>query len=413
MSPAPKVSPVPDVGPAGARSASEIARLHRHRIEKAQAWFFEAAHGSTPRLCPICGYEGMFSPVRQKPEIWCPGCDSRPRHRLLKLWFDREALLGPGAEVIHFAAEPWVRDWCEAKGARYRTADINDLFELQLDLEALDLPENSLDMLIANHVLEHVDDAKALAEVFRVLKPGGQAILTVPMIEGWDETYEETGLDEAARKLRYGDPDHRRFYGSDIRARIRLAGFDLAEFAATEPDVSAHALHRGERIFIATKPGERPTDETTIRTARPEDAPACAAILNDWIDRTAWMPRCHPPEDVLRHYRDDVLPARRVFIAEQAGETLGFLALDPDGVITALYLAKPARGIGVGKALLDCAKAERPTGLTLWTFVANRGARLFYAREGFAEVRRTDGDNEEGLPDILFAWPGTDTGRGD
>ena len=53
---------------------------------------------------------------------------------------------------------------------------------------------------------------------------------------------------------------------------------------------------------------------------------------------------------------------------------------------------------------MAAAKARRPEGLTLWTFVANEGARRFYAREGFVEVGRTEGENEEGLPDVLLAW---------
>ena len=247
------VLPVPEVGPPGARSAEEIARLHAHRIEKAEAWFAEAVRSPLPRLCPICGYRGAFSPVRQKPGIWCPSCDSRPRHRLMWLWLERECRVARGARVVHFAAEPWVRGWFEARGADYRTADINDRFELRLDITAMALPDASLDMLIANHVLEHVDDRAALAEIARVLKPGGRAVLTVPMIEGWDETFEEPGLTAAGRALKYGDPDHLRFYGRDVRDRIRAAGLDLAEYPAVEPDVSTHALHRGERLFIAAK----------------------------------------------------------------------------------------------------------------------------------------------------------------
>ena len=56
------------------------------------------------------------------------------------------------------------------------------------------------------------------------------------------------------RRLHYGDPNHLRFYGRDVRGRIRAAGFDLAEYVAVEPDVSTHALHRGERIFVGLKP---------------------------------------------------------------------------------------------------------------------------------------------------------------
>ncbi|MDT8345357.1 MAG: methyltransferase domain-containing protein [Thermohalobaculum sp.] len=243
----------PIVSAPGRRSPDEIAALHRHRVEKAIAWFTAAAEGRTPRLCPICGYRGAFSPVRFKVETWCPSCDSRPRHRLMRLWMAREMRLPPGAEVIHFAAEPWVREVLEAGGAHYRTADINDKFELQLDITAMDLPDASADMIIANHVLEHVDDRAALAEMHRVLRPGGQAVLTVPMIEGWETTHEDPTLGQAARRLHYGDPDHSRFYGRDIRDRIRRAGFALAEFAAVEPDVSKHALQRGERIFVGTK----------------------------------------------------------------------------------------------------------------------------------------------------------------
>ncbi|MEM1276676.1 MAG: class I SAM-dependent methyltransferase [Pseudomonadota bacterium] len=164
-------------------------------------------------------------------------------------------VLPEDAEVLHFAAEPWVRGWFEDRGARYTTADLNDKFELQLDITAMDLPDASYDLVMANHVLEHVDDAKALAEIHRILRPGGQAVITVPMIEGWDESYEDpTIASEEARTLHYGDPTHLRFYGRDIRERIARAGFNLAMFVAKEPDVSRYALHRGERIFIGVKP---------------------------------------------------------------------------------------------------------------------------------------------------------------
>jgi len=237
----------------GSRAADEIADILAFRATRARSHFDRLSAGPTARKCPICGYHGPFSPVRHKPEIWCPQCDSRPRHRLLKLWMDREMALPDGARVIHFAAEPWVRAEMERHGAQYRTADINDRFDLQLDIEAIDLPDASEDMIIANHVLEHVDDAKALAEMHRVLMPGGQAVITVPMVEGWDETYEDSALTREERAFRYGDPDHLRFYGRDLRDRIRAAGFGLQEFAAREPDVGDHALHRGERIFIGVR----------------------------------------------------------------------------------------------------------------------------------------------------------------
>ena len=149
-----------------------------------------------------------------------------------------------------------------------------------------------------------------------------------------------------------------------------------------------------------------PMDGTTLRPARREDAAACAAIFNAWVDATDWMPRVHDAEDVVRHYREHVFARCAVTVAERAGRVVGFLALAEDGHVDGFYLAEAARGEGVGAALVAEAKRRRPAGLKLWTFVANAAARRFYAREGFVEVRRTDGDNEEGLPDVLLAWAG-------
>ena len=70
-----------------------------------------------------------------------------------------------------------------------------------------------------------------------------------------------------------------------------------------------------------------------------------------------------------------------------------------------LYLAPAARRQGSARRW-SRGQGGGPTGLTLWTFAANAAARRFYAAQGFVELRRTDGDNEEGLPDILLAWPG-------
>lgn len=241
--------------PPGTRSDEEIARIMDVRARRAVEHVASLALSGSDRHCPICGYVGPFSPVRHKPEIWCPSCDSRPRHRLLKLWMDREMVLPEGAKVIHFAAEGWVREEMVERGVQYQTADLNDLFELQLDITDIDLEDASIDMLIANHVLEHVDDEKAFFEIQRVLKPGGQAVITVPMIEGFDSTYEDAAHDTPElRKRYYGDPTHLRWYGRDLRDRFAKPGFEVCEFTALEPEATQFALHRGEKIFIGSKP---------------------------------------------------------------------------------------------------------------------------------------------------------------
>ncbi|MBA3324921.1 MAG: GNAT family N-acetyltransferase [Rhodobacteraceae bacterium] len=146
--------------------------------------------------------------------------------------------------------------------------------------------------------------------------------------------------------------------------------------------------------------------DVEIRRGVEADAGSCAAIFNAWADATEWMPRVHPPEDVARHYREHVFATCRVLAAERDGAVAGFLAVDGEGFVAALFVAEAARGQGVGAALLDAAKALRPEGLTLWTFAANAGARRFYGRHGFVEAGRAAGENEEGLPDVMLTWRG-------
>lgn len=147
---------------------------------------------------------------------------------------------------------------------------------------------------------------------------------------------------------------------------------------------------------------------TVCRPATHGDMSACTDILNRWIDATPWMPRIHDHADVARYYRETVFPERTVIVAERDSRIAGFMALSSDHYVTALYIDTPDRGVGVGRDLLGTAKTLSPQELNLWTFVANDKAQRFYERQGFSAVRRTDGDNEESLPDILYHWRGAE-----
>ena len=94
--------------------------------------------------------------------------------------------------------------------------------------------------------------------MFRLLRPGGRAILMTPIVEGWARSYENPAARTAAdRLLHFGQADHVRIYGRDLRDRIRAAGFDLMEYTAVEPDVRVYGLMRGETVFLATRPEAR------------------------------------------------------------------------------------------------------------------------------------------------------------
>lgn len=148
--------------------------------------------------------------------------------------------------------------------------------------------------------------------------------------------------------------------------------------------------------------GARRREGVVLRPARAFDAAPCAAIVNDWIDATPWVPRRRSPGAVARHFAQAVFPSHRVTVAEVGGEVAGFLALDREAaMIDSLYVATPGRGIG---AMLVRQAQSEMAALSLWTFAGNRGARRFYARQGFCEGRRSDGDNNEALPDVEYLW---------
>jgi SAM-dependent methyltransferase len=208
--------------------------------------------------CPVCGFRGKFRgfgvPVRTAAR--CPACSSLERHRLFALAVERGAIVFEGKDVLNFTADAAVGRL--AKNARnYRTSNWPDArgADFAFDIESIDLPDVSYDIVVCSHVLEHVDDRKALRELYRILRPGGQLIFMVPLIEGWAETYENPEIrSEAERELHFGQFDHVRYYGADIRQRVADAGFSLSEFTSEPMDSIKYSLQRGEKVFIASKP---------------------------------------------------------------------------------------------------------------------------------------------------------------
>src|SRR5262245_58073939 len=213
---------------------------------------------SFPRTCSVCGYRGRFHGAGRPRRIdaRCPRCGSAERYRLLALWLDRHGGALRAARLLHFAPEKGLTQLLKTRVGSYQSADVTPgRADLVRNIEAIADPDSSYDCIVCSHVLEHVDDRKALAEIYRVLKPGGLALIMLPVIEGWATTYENKAVvTPEDRKRHYGQSDHVRYYGADVRDRIRAAGFRLDEFTAEGEDVLTYGLQRGEKVFIATKP---------------------------------------------------------------------------------------------------------------------------------------------------------------
>ena len=124
--------------------------------------------------------------------------------------------------------------------------------------------------------------------------------------------------------------------------------------------------------------------------------------------RTAPMPAPVHTEAAIRLWLGGRLQADPVWVAERGPAIVGFARLT-DGWLDDLYVHPDHQGQGVGSALLDVAKAQRPQGFCLWVFESNTPARAFYERQGLVALERTDGSaNEERAPDLRMAYPGRD-----
>jgi len=208
--------------------------------------------------CPCCSYRGrfVFAGDTLHPNAECPSCRAMHRHRLLAFAAQAGFVSFAGKSVLHFAPEPAVARLVRAHGpAEYRTADLRKgAAERVANIEAMDDPDSSVDTIICSHVLEHVDDRAALREIHRILRPGGEAILMVPIVEAWEQSFEDDSIRDPAERHRYFNQwDHVRCYGRDFRDRVEGAGFDLLEFRADGRQCARMGLMRGETVFRAVR----------------------------------------------------------------------------------------------------------------------------------------------------------------
>ena len=191
----------------------------------------------------------------------CPRCGSHDRERHLLLYLQACNVLSglAGSCVLHVAPERGLAAVIEAlKPARYVKCD---LFPQHPDVERVDVTDMqfadcTFDLLIANHVLEHVaDDRLAISEVHRVLKPGGLAVLQTPYSQKLHSTWSDPGVDnDLSRWHAYGQEDHVRLYGRDVFERFAGSGLEclVQTHAQLLPDIDAlrHGVNAVEPFFL-------------------------------------------------------------------------------------------------------------------------------------------------------------------
>ncbi len=198
-----------------------------------------------------------------RPNVLSPSTLSLERHRLLWLYLkNKTSFFKDSLKVLHFAPEQaFYKRFRDLKNINYTTTDLNSpLADVKADICDLPFEDNSYDVILCNHVLEHIpDDTKAMSELLRILKPGGWGILQIPQDLSRATTFEDDSItDKEERSKVFGQYDHVRVYGRDYFDKLRSIGFEVEaiDYTAELPpeQVDSYRLAQGELIPLVKKP---------------------------------------------------------------------------------------------------------------------------------------------------------------
>ena len=221
--------------------------------------------GNLPFYCPCCDtylkhfIDGGFDkkPERYNPDRYrgidqnaiCPVCGSLPRHRILVSWMNDHVEIIREKRILHFAQERSMRMWMDRNGIKSITADLYSPADLKLNIEDTGLEGNSYDLIICNHVLEHVSDyMKALRELHRIIRPAGKVIISFPVDQNLSSVYEDPSITTEKDRIKcFGQNDHLRVFGIDSPKMLESVGFKVT-------------LIRGEDYDEMIKPVVGPAD---------------------------------------------------------------------------------------------------------------------------------------------------------
>lgn len=207
------------------------------------------------KLLPY-GYENP------RENVLSPSTLSLERHRLLWLYLERETdFFRATYKVLHFAPEQaFLKRFRKLKNLDYTTTDLNSpLADVKADICRLPFQDESFDIVLCNHVLEHIpDDTRAMSELFRVMRRGGWGIFQVPQELGRTLTLEDPSItDKRDRAKIFGQYDHVRVYGRDYFDKLRSIGFTVTEVdytaGLTDVEIDRYRLAKGEVLPVVTR----------------------------------------------------------------------------------------------------------------------------------------------------------------
>jgi SAM-dependent methyltransferase len=232
----------------------------------------------TKYQCPFCNRTfrkllpgGLSNPVLVeqqvvgggcRPNAYCPRCSSSDRERNIYLYLkEQTTIFSEDVSVLHIAPEESLQKVLSSRpNITYTSADLSSpLAMIKMDIVDIPFEDEQFDVILCNHVLEHVlNDTAALAELFRVLKPTGWAILQVPISMSLDHTFTDpSAVTPEERERVFGQSDHVRIYAQDYKDELEEAGFSVKLYKPSESlgkaAIGYYGLLLGESIYVCHK----------------------------------------------------------------------------------------------------------------------------------------------------------------
>lgn len=248
--------------PALTRVKAAVPARHKQGVRSALLRVASITNAGTQVTCPCCERSfrrfARFHGVHDQ----CPGCGSLMRHRAILLYLrDHRGVAERGGDVLKVAPGALQRWLEEAPAVRLVTVDLDSpRAGVHADITELPFDDDSFDLVICMHVLEHVpDDRRAIGEFFRVLRPGGWAVLQVPPDPVEATVEDPTVTSPVERERRFDQYDHVRLCGPDYADRIKAAGFTVTAVDPVEPLSAAtrerFGVRTGEPFYLSEKRG--------------------------------------------------------------------------------------------------------------------------------------------------------------
>lgn len=218
--------------------------------------------------CPVCEksfskFLSYGSEVAHRENVLCPYDLTLERHRVMWLYLRDHSnfFTAKKLNVLHIAPEQcFIHRFKKQANLNYLTGDLESpIADIHFDLHKIPLEDDRFDVVFCNHVMEHVDDPmQCMREIFRVMKPGGWAIMQVPQDMSREETYEDPSIvTPAEREKHFWQKDHVRLFGRDYPLWLEKAGFKVEEFnpikELSNDEIERFRLKKDEILYVFKK----------------------------------------------------------------------------------------------------------------------------------------------------------------